>query len=209
MTEDVPKGVQIARVFVCIGVKDWVGALPHETLLAEFELPESETTDLRKEIEARLAAGRPNGVVLRETRGYTSWGADSGEVIRLVLFFGASAGLSGVIGNALYDFLRHLARRSQASDLDGSSLATPLSRDEALERAKWSVVHHYGLDVDGLDLPPQSDNELNLLSEVEDKETGGWAFGFAHEAEIVYHVEIGFLADLPTVTKIGREVRRK
>jgi hypothetical protein len=63
---------------------------------------------------------------VREERGLTSWGADSGEVVRIVLWM-ADHAVDGVVGAAIATLFNTLHGRSVQD-----AKARPISQQEAL-----------------------------------------------------------------------------
>lgn len=187
-------GSPLARVYLTLGLKEWVGAIPREAWLAEFEVPESALVDLRAQVESIVDRQAP-GHVYRETRSRTSWGADSGEVIRAVLFVATSAA-SGIIGNAMYDLLRRFASFSMQSD------PLPMTEDEAVERAKWIVTSHFANDVESLNPVSSRDENLRLIGTSQDRVTGTWTVTCRDTNGSQFVVELG-LDGLPAINKIS------
>lgn len=84
----------------------------------------------------------PHVAAHRQT--YFSWGADAAAA-QIILEVAASA-LPGVAAAAVYDGLKHVVRRlvSQAQT-DSHEPREPLSRNEAIEQARWHLVAAFNL----------------------------------------------------------------
>jgi len=201
MNSDSGPEVQTARLFVCLGFKDWPGALPFEAWTGEFELPDAETHNIRQEIES-VKRDVSIEYIFQETRGRTSWGADGGEVVRVALFVATSAA-SGVIGNAMFELLRNLAKRDRVGKENGE-VGRPMSREEAVARATWILQFHYGMDARGLDEVPQEEDGLKVVGEEKDQVMGGWTIQFRDVLGARYRVSLDLEEGLPTVSRIAR-----
>lgn len=196
-----------ARVFVSVGLKSWVGAAPHHVWVGEFEIAESELADLRREVEAVV---RPAAYLdsflpsyqISVTRGRTSWGADSGEVVSAILWIGEAV-TAGLLGAGALKLLRSLAGRDS-----GMHSRVEVSRDEAISRARWVVTSRYGVDArDSLDSVPDVDSDLTLIGESYDAEAGAWTISLRDVDGTDYQVRFGHLSGLPTVNEITRSQR--
>ncbi|MDQ0366854.1 hypothetical protein [Catenuloplanes indicus] len=187
-------GTYMVRAFFTFGFKEWVGGIPVESWTAELDVPESMLAGLHAKVNT-IVSRQAQGHVYREVRGRTSWGADSGEFIRVVLFVASSAA-SGIIGNAMYDLLKSLANTSSQSE------PRPMDRDEAVERAKWILTSHFANDVESLDPMPLLDEELRLVAASQDKITGAWTVACRDVHGSQFVVQLG-LDDLPMINKIS------
>jgi hypothetical protein len=196
---DGDREIQMTRLFVCLGFKEWVGALPLEVLTGEFLLPETDLNGIREQVES-VKEDVPTEFEYRETRNRTSWGADGGEVVRIVLFVASSAA-SGVIGNAMYDLLRRLGQRERLSS-PNRRVRRPMSRKEAVERARWTLRFHYAVDADAVDRFPRQEDELEVIGEEQDRTTGSWVVHFRDMLGARYSVEFLLDDDLPSVRRI-------
>lgn len=162
-----------ANVDVCIGIKNWAGAAPQQAWVGQFEIPEEQVHDLRDEVEdvvrqARSGRGSPD-YAIRDTRGRTSWGADSGEIVSVVLWISETAS-AALVGAATLKLLQRLAKRSR-----GDYIQTKMSRQEARSRAAWVVATHYARGAsDSIDPVPQSEEDLTVIGETHDVEAGSW-----------------------------------
>ncbi|MBQ1013954.1 hypothetical protein KBX53_24015 [Micromonospora sp. M51] len=191
-----------AEVMVCIGLKDWPGAAPSQAWVGQFLVPEAELANLRREAE-EIAQAAELPYQVREERGRTSWGADSGEVVRLALFVADSGG-EALIGAAVMAFLKLLASRASKRGMPEYESRKTLSRTEAEDLARWTVVSHYARDFDGLDPLPKSDDELTPIGHSHDTELGAWTIVLRDVHGATYRVQFGHLDGLPTVKEIGR-----
>ena len=185
-----------ARVYVCVGLKDWVGAAPHHAWTAQFEISEANTVDLRRQVESVMRrASSKEGLApfsVREERGLTSWGADSGEVIRITLWM-ADHAVDGVLGAAIAALFKTLHSRSVQNAND----ARPISRQEALERAKWIIVSHYGLEArDSLTDIPTSEVDLSVVGEGHRRHDNSWTVTLRDNGGVTYRVLIGCIDGL-------------
>jgi hypothetical protein len=201
MKSDSEPEVQTARLFVCLGFKDWAGALPFEAWTGEFELPDAETHNIRQEIES-VKHGALIEYTFQETRGRTSWGADGGEVVRVALFVATSAA-SGIIGNAMFELLRSLAKRDRFGK-ETREASRPMSREEAVARATWILQFHYGMDAGALDEVPREEDGLKVVGEEKDQISGGWTIQFRDVRGAHYRVSLDLEEGLPSVSRIAR-----
>ncbi|MFI5937854.1 hypothetical protein [Actinoplanes sp. NPDC051494] len=200
MPQPVPLGnpeEQTALVYFTLGQKDWVGAIPALTWLTQLELPESMLHSLRTEIESILGQPTPS-YSYHEVRSRTSWGADSGEIVHAVLFV-ASAAVTGVIGNAMYDLLKRFASSARGSQ------RLPMTEQEVVARASWVLVSHFAVDVESLNQVPSQEEDLHLVSVSDNRLAGSWTVTFCDGNGSTYVVDLG-VDDLPMVNRIGWSV---
>lgn len=120
------------------------------------EVWDADLLDVRRSIEVpfdligqlvaalRVEGGPPVPHVATHRQTYFSWGADAAAA-QILLEIAADA-LPGLAGAAVYDGLRHVVRRmvSQAQARSHEP-REPLSRNEAIEQARWHLVAAFGL----------------------------------------------------------------
>lgn len=191
-----------ARVFVCLGMKEWVGALPSRAWAGEFLVSEAEVANLRREVE-EIVRGSEVPYTVSERRGRTSWGADSGEVVRVALFVGTT-GVEALIGAAMVKFLQVMAKRAAAFRTFDEGERPPLSQTEAEHRAKWAIVSHYTVVAEGLEPLPAGEDELTAVGHTFHRGTGSWTITLRDTSGATYKVKMGHLDGLATVDEIGR-----
>ena len=190
------------RVFVCLGMKEWVGALPLRAWAGEFLVSEADVANLRLEVE-QIVQGSEAPYTVSERRGCTSWGADSGEVIRVALFVGTT-GAEALIGAAMLKFLQVMAKRAASQAGFEEDDRPPLSQAEAEHRAKWAIVSHYAVVAEGLESLPAGEDELSAVGYRFNRSTGSWTITLRDTSGATYKVTMGHLDGLPTVEEIGR-----
>lgn len=134
-------------------------------------------------------------------RSFTSWGAD-GAMETLVLQFGAATfgiGATAVLGNATYDALKAALVSLAARWRERSGeMREPLGRSEAVQRARWHVIHRFELDTDEetFDCP-------SLVLAGEEERADGSRLVRLRDGDRLYEVELLDDAGLVMIGRIG------
>lgn len=192
-----------AQVFVCVGIRSWTGAAPCHAWTGEFEILEDKLVNLRRDVQNIAQPDSPDygppPFAIRETRGRTSWGADSGEVIRIVLWVGQQAS-AALIGAGALQLFRSLAKRERHR-----RGPVRMTREEATARARWGLTAHYGLEAqDSIDRVPTDDSGLTVIGEEYSAAMDAWTITFRDADQTKYSVKFGHMDGLPTVNEISR-----
>lgn len=92
----------------------------------------------------RVEGGPPVPHVVTHRQTYFSWGADAAAA--RVIFEIAAEALPGVAGAAVYEGVKHVVRRLVSEARSRSDeVREPLSRDEAMEQARWHLAEVFEL----------------------------------------------------------------
>lgn len=98
-----------------------------------------------------IAGLPPAPFIVRQSRSYVSWGASAAgqEIIFEIASWALGVGAAGVVGNAMYDALKSTVLSIVASARDRADWQpAPMSREEAVQRARWHLIHRFDLAVD-------------------------------------------------------------
>jgi len=136
---------------VIVALVDEPDQPPREALILDLrEAPVAESADelVDRLIDALSAdEGVPPPFDLQVTHSVLSWGA-SGAGLNILLKV-----VSAVAGTAGWDLLKSTLRELKQRAAERSPwVEHPLSRAEALWRAKWFLGHTYGINPDGLEV---------------------------------------------------------
>ncbi|MFB4272886.1 hypothetical protein [Nonomuraea sp. GTA35] len=131
---------------------------------------------------------------LRLLQNWFEWGA-GGSGYTIVLQLAEWVG-SGIAGSAAYEGFKSLVRlmRSRQSAAGLPIEDMPLEREEAIFRAQISAASAYKFDHE----------DLRLISEAHDLETGLWTIVFDYRSGVRYEVTLGIVEGLPLTKRIVR-----
>lgn len=134
-------------------------------------------------------------------RSYTSWGADGAAETLVIQVAAAALGIGehAVVGNATYDALKaalvSLAARWQERSGEHRE---PLGREEAVQRARWHVIHRFELDID-----EESFDRPSLVLAGEEEHADGSRLVRLRDGDRLYEVELLDDAGLVVIGRIG------
>ncbi|MBY8872010.1 hypothetical protein K7640_09170 [Micromonospora sp. PLK6-60] len=137
--------------------------------------------------------------VFRHEGGQTSWGAAGEEFYNIFLFVSSHA-MDAALGTAvglLFASLKQRWPNIHASD-------RPLEREEAAMRGRIALTDSLKMS-DRRGRPVHMD-ELDLISEQLDLETGRWTLLFKDPYEARYEVELGTRENLPYTYRVRRDL---
>jgi hypothetical protein len=179
-------------------VEDPAGKNVREVWLADLldgppatELP----LDVMGELVAALRVGDepPPPHVVSHRQTYFSWGAD-GVAAQLILEVAADYILPGLATSAAYEALKHVVRRLVSQAQSRSDQAHErLSREEAIERARWHLAEAFELGYDAAE-------RLEVVGETVVGGGASWVVRFALEGRR-FEVE---LLDECGLVRVGR-----
>ncbi|GAA2123885.1 hypothetical protein [Glycomyces algeriensis] len=196
--------IETTEVRIAVCETDWLGCVPLRMWGQDLALPTDEIQKLRPQLEELTYDGNAKVAHRIDIRGgRTSWGADSGEHLSIVLYITSSVG-SAVIGaavNELYSKLRDWQRQCRTR----SEYWSPeFTAEEAVARAKWIIQSRFGnaLEIQGLD--DGSFESLRLVSERREADENKWTIRLVDSRGIEYLISFGFEGDIPICTTIER-----
>lgn len=192
------------RVSVSVGFKGWIGGAPDSLWDLTLQLGADEAEQLYAQMEQMVAHGG-EAHSIKQSKGHTSWGADSGPYLEIILYL-SSAAASGVVGSAAMDLLASLVRKIKAAKQD-EDLAT-MSESEAIERAKWIIVNRFASVAGTIEALPKTEDELTATRVEQDIDESTWTVTLTDTAETSYDVVLGFLEGVPTVRRIAAPPRQ-
>ncbi|MCG5441310.1 hypothetical protein NIE79_001432 [Micromonospora sp. NIE79] len=209
MDEPTPQSVPVslqermtwpARVQVTVARRDSLSMAPANVWFAEFTMPRADTFDLRDRVES-LVDQSDQSYQISVQSGRTSWGGDSGEIMAVVLYVSGMV-TQAAIEHQVGDLFSQLRQRRQAR---ATAESRPLSREEAISRARWSVADRYAatlsagtIDVDGLD----------VVGESEDRESGAWAITLMSDLGWTFQVTLRIREGLVTIDRLDANRER-
>lgn len=123
-----------------------------------------------------------------------TWGA-SGSSYSVILQVAEWVG-AGIVGSTAFESFKNLVRlmRSRAEAAGLSQIDQPLSRDEAIFRAKWGLMKTYSID----------EKDLRLMAEDHDIEKEIWVVTLMDDQKVEYQVTLGVVDGLPLTSRIVR-----
>ncbi len=178
---------------VTIATTDAPGGDPEEAWIAEFDVSETERQAVEREARALVTGEQHKPHVFRYQGGHTSWGAAGLEFHDLFIYV-ANHAVDAGFGAGAAALIASLSKRfglrgDHASD-------RPLSRDEAVSRARFAVVR--ALRVADR-LGPIDPDMLELVKEEHDVHLGRWSVSFRVPGRGVFEVQLQLVEGLPSV----------
>ena len=188
-----------ARVTITVARTDSPMDPPANVWVWDFDTARFNTTDLRDEVESiAIDLRAPYSITARS--GRTSWGADSGEIVAVILF------LSGQITQAIIDqkvsdlFVRLRQRRAERQ----ADAYRPLERSEAIARARWAVGRRYADLVPDLAIDGES---LQVIKERHELDTDTWVITFRGNGAWAFDVALRLREGLVVIDRIDAKHR--
>ncbi|SRR6266511_352397 len=190
------------RVEVTVA-RTYLGEDPEEVWSETFYMTPEEVGHVRAEVQGLIPPASEYSI--HKTEGQTSWGADSGEVVNVVLLVTATVA-SGVIQQATADlFSRYRQRRIYR-------VPRPLTREEAISRAKWAVAARYAPNAHRTRRDELVEDGLIVVGEAEDVENHEWSVRIRTPAGWLANVTVGpagedlvYIRRLEAIAKAGAE----
>ena len=121
--------------------------------------------------------------------------------MEIVLFLSAAAATQVVVQGVDRLFSRV---RTTRSERESESWREPLTREAAIESAKWFVISGYAPAAETLDPTPGPDDHLEGVSDYHDVEAKRWTVAFRDAAGTIYRVTLSDLAGIPSPSMIER-----
>ncbi|MEU9516696.1 hypothetical protein [Micromonospora sp. NPDC048169] len=209
MDEPTPQSVPVSlqermtwpvQVQVTVARRDSLVAAPSNVWFEEFTMPRAETLDLRDKVESLVDQSGQSYRISVES-GRTSWGGDSGEIMAVALYV-SGAVTQAAIGHQVGNLFAQLRQRRQART---TAEVRPLSREEAISRARWSVARRYAamLSVGAIDV-----DRLDVVGESEDRESGAWTITLLSDLGWNFQVTLRTREGLVTIDRLDANRER-
>lgn len=132
---------------------------------------------------------------LRLRQDSINWGASASGysvILQIAEWIG-----SGITGSVAYHGFKNLIRLMRSRmEAAGFPRVAPLTRDEAISRARWRVSSAYDVGEDG----------LRLVAEDHDIERETWTITLTDSARTQYEVTLGIIDGLPLTSRIIRRM---
>jgi hypothetical protein len=193
------------RVEVIVAQTGWLGEVPSFIWAQDLHLPMHKAQLVEGELRELLNLKSELTYSIRANSGRTSWGADSGEFLTVVLYLSSQV-TAAAIGVAVSELYARFRSWQSAKYIGLDRDPHPPSREEVISRAEWFVQSKYprvaalaGNDIGDLET-------LRLVSEFEDRENLCWEVSFQAVDGFKYSVFLEYKPGFLMVTKMGREI---
>jgi hypothetical protein len=200
---NIGEDAELVRLTVSIAVSGWLGAAPSKLWSETFELSQADARDVLqviREVPQQIRSeGWPHS--LEVTSAYTSWGAYSGLISEVVLLL-AGAAADQLLSRVIDSTLKRIRDRRQGQR---DAEREPLTRDQAIEFARWFLVDRYSpVGRKGMDFVPGRDDELDHVADGHDIEGSKWTVSFQDHERNEYTITMADRGGLPTPTYVER-----
>ncbi|WP_406041737.1 hypothetical protein OG799_35240 [Micromonospora sp. NBC_00898] len=174
------------------------GGEPDSAWIVDLAVPPDQREALTTRVRSLLEGQGYRPHVFRYEGGQTSWGAAGEEFYNLFLYVSSHA-TDAALGAAVGQLFVSLKQRWQ----NGDASDRPLEREEAVMRGR--IVLAASLKLSDRRGRPVDMDELNLLSEQHDLETGRWVLLYEDPYKARYEVELGTRENLPYTYRVRRD----
>ncbi|WP_117213558.1 hypothetical protein [Allorhizocola rhizosphaerae] len=195
----------LVEVTVVIGYKAWPGGVPVQAHIGHFGLPLEAAIEVEHQVED-LIRGRSLLYTFQVRRGRSSWGGDGGPFQEIVLYVaeeGFKTAIEAAVA-ALFAKLWKMHKACEGTAEPGDHPVPPRTAAEAAAFARWIVMSKYGGTAAAMEPVFEQDEELELIGDAVDLESGGWTFTFRDRAGVRYRIGIGQIEGVQTATFIER-----